>query len=560
MFKKARHRSSEYTDASSPSHNSLSFVSRFIESLYETLSQNVLYLIMAVVGISFLAMLALRIHLITAYIPELGGIESNVIYSLQRILDGYPLYVDPATAPYSITQYTPLYYYLCWLVGKLFQVDAANVHQVYILCRTVSLVLNLLFAGTAFFILHNIFRVRKALSFVAFAYAFVYLDEESFSRPDSLYSLLVLVSIGLFLKMLIQKEQRPSQFYLISASVVSITAIFAKQSAIYLPMLLLFFLLFYVRNIRWTLAALLSMGGAFSLLFLMSGGGDVHAFLQNTVQGVNNGASLAWFAKRIMIEHFQKERIINILGLFIGTYYLAKGKADTLKFLGLCILGSFAFALVTSVKIGAAPNYFTEFIVLTVIGAIVFVTNNDALFRKPYLIKETWGSSYKPLFYLLLVIFTLPPRFAGKFQKKVVEVYQVGEKGYTEELAVVDYLYKEGHLQSSDQVLVTTHVQDYLNKFLYKNVIFPQKEIVKANPPGVYDYSLFKQGLRQGTVKYIVASLSEGHVDTLAQDMAISYDLVDADFSSYKPVTQLGDYVIFEHQNRISTASNPNKH
>ena len=536
--------------SSSEKHDKVSLISSSIEVVYEFLSRNVALLIMIIVAGSFLAMLALRIHLIVAYIPEIGGIESNVIYSLQRVLGGYPLYIDPAVAPYSITQYTPLYYYLCWTIGKLFQVDPTNVYQVYILCRSVSLVLNLLFAGVAFFILRKIFRVSKPLSFIALVYAFVYLDEESFSRPDSLYNLMVLATIGLFLKLLTKKGQQQSQLYLISASALSVASIFAKQSAIYMPVLLLFFLLFYVKNTRWTLISLLTMSGTFGVLLLMSGGGNIYAFLQNTVQGVNNGASLAWFAKRIMVEHFQKERFINILGLFTGIYYLARGKNDTLRFLGLCILGSFTFAVLTSTKIGAAPNYFTEFIVLTVIAVIVFITTHDPLFRKSKGAQKAWVVSYRPLFYLLLVAFTLPPRFAGKYMKKVLEVEVLGEQGYIDNQIIADYLYKEEELEPNDQVLVTTHVQDYLNKFLYKNVVFPQKEIVKANPPDVYDYSSFEEGVRQGTVGYIVASLSEGHVDTVAQPAKIKYDFIGVNFSPYTPIKRLGDYIIFKHNSR----------
>ena len=529
---------------------SASLISKSIEAVYDLLSQNVALLIMVVVVGSFLAMLALRLHLIFVYVPEIGGIESNVIYSLQRLLGGFSLYVDPAVAPYSITQYTPLYYHLCWIIGTLFQVDPDNVHQVYILSRSVSLGLNLLFAGTAFLILHNVFGIGKILSFIAFAYAFVYLDEESFSRPDSLYSWMVLATIGLFLKLLTEQQQSSARWYLVSASALSILSIFAKQSAIYLPVLLLFFLLFYVKKVRWTLTAVLTMTGSFGVLLLVSGGDDMHAFLQNTVQGVNNGASVAWFAKRIMIEHFQKERFINILGLFTGIYYLARGKNDSLRFLGLCILGSFSFALLTSTKIGAAPNYFTEFIVLAVMAVIIFVTSHDSLFRNGQIVRSSWASSYKPLFYLLLIVFTLPPRFAGKYLRKVVEANDVKEQGYNDNRAVANYLYQEELLQSTDQVLATTHVQDYLNKFLYRNVIFPQKEIVKANPPGVYDYTTFQQDVQRGTVGYVVASLSEGHVDTTAS-LTINYKLAGANFSPYIPIKRLGDYVIFKHKNRL---------
>lgn len=523
-----------------------------IESAYRWIIIRCALLTGIVAGATFVAMLLLRLHLVAAYIPELGGIESNVIYSLQRILDGYPLYVDPATTPYSITQYTPLYYYSGWLVGRVVGIDAANVHQVYVLSRGMSLLFNLLFALSVFAILKNVFRVKLSLSLLALAYAFVYLDEESFSRPDSLFNLLALLTIGLFLKLLTEEDRKRCQWYLIAASALSVVAIFAKQSAIYLPVLLLFYLVFYLRNLRWSVVAGLIMTATFGLLFVLSGHGDFHAFLQNTVQGVNNGASLSWFAKRIMIEHFQKERLVNIFGLFTGVFFLAKGKSHALRFLGLSVLGSFTFALVTSVKIGAAPNYFTEFIVLTVIAIIVFVNNHDLTIGRLSATGtrgQAWA--YAPLFYLLLVSFTLPPRFAGKYVKKVVEVNELGEQGYKANQEVANFLYREKHLSPDEQVFVTTHVHDYLNKFLYRNVIFPQKEIVVANPAGVYDYSSFARGVETGRVAYVIASLSEGHVDTTGQRPGVKFSFIRTDFSSYVPIKQLGDYVVFEHQSRI---------
>ena len=503
---------------------------------------------MAIAILCFLSMLILRIHLITAYIPEIGGVESNVIYSLQRVLAGYPLYTDPAAAPYSITQYTPLYYLLCWLVGMVFQVDAANVHQVYELSRSVSLLLNLGFFFSTLVISRNIFRIGKGLSFVVATYAFVYLDEESFSRPDSLYNLLFLVTIGLFLKALLQNKQRPSFKYLVGASVASVLTIFAKQSGIYLPVLLLVFIGFYLRSLRWMLVASFTMLLAFIGLFLLSSNGDAYVFLQNTVQGVNNGTSLTWFAKRIMVEHFQKERVVNVCGLFLGLYYLATGTDNVKKFLGFSLLGSFAFAFVTSFKIGAAPNYFTEFIVMAFIAAAVFITSNGFVANQVRLPHRGRLDNYKPLLLLLFVLFTLPPRLAGKIVKKVVEVHNAGLHEYMSSQAVAQFLYEDEGLKPHEQVFVLTHVEDYLNKFLFRNVIFPQKEIVMANSPDVYDYTCFRQGLDQGQVSYVVADTRQSHLDTTAQQTRVKYDFIGGDFSLYVPIKTIDHYLIFKHR------------
>ena len=520
-----------------------SFADTVVQSFYRFLVIKAEYLIIATAILCFLSALCLRIHLVTAFIPEIGGVESNVIYSLQRVLAGYPLYTDPAAAPYSITQYTPLYYWLCWLVGTTVQVDPADVHQVYELSRGVSLLLNLLFAFSAFVISRNIFRIGKGLSFVVFTYAFVYLDEESFSRPDSLYNLLFLVTIGLFLKTLLPRY-RPSSKYLIVASITAVLTIFSKQSGIYLVALLLVFTVFYLKNARWTLVASATMLVTFGGLFLLSSNGGLHTFLQNTVQGVNNGASVTWFAKRIMVEHFQKERFVNICGLFLGLYYLATGVSNTKKFLGLSLLVSFAFALITSFKIGAAPNYFTEFIVLTVIATAIFIASNG------FVAKQTPLSiNYRPLFLLVFVLFTLPPRLAGKVVKKVIDVENAGQYEYLSSQAVARFLYEDEALKPNEQVFVTTHVEDYLNKFLYRNAIFPQKEIVIANPPDAYNYSAFRRGLENGEVGYVIADVRKNHVDTLNRQARIRYNFLGNSFFQYVPIKEIEHYLIFKHKN-----------
>ncbi len=528
----------------------LTGVQQAVAYIYDFLLANALQITIIVVGLALLAMLSLRLYLVFAYIPELGGIESNVVYSLQRLLGGYPLYTDPAMAPYAITQYTPLYYRLCQGIGMLLRIDPDNVHHVYILGRGVSLLLNILFAWSVYLILRRVFRTRKSISFIGLVYTFVFLDEESYSRPDSLYNLMMIASVGLFLYWLNTRSKR-SPFYFIGICALAIAAIFAKQSAIYLPCLILLFLLFYLRDMRWVALGILTMSTTLTGMLLINGGSDLSTFLQNTVQGINNGASWNWFAEHIMIEHFQKERFINILGVFTGIYFLARGRSQAFKFLGLVTLGALVFATVTSTKIGAAPNYFTEFITLSVIGSILFLTNHDLWLRNRLAGVAVRKSSYKPVFYLILVVFTLIPRFAGKYQKKFVEINNVGQSGYSNHRAVARFLQQEKQLLPEDQVFITTHVHDYLNKFLYRHVVFPQKEIVVANPPNTYDYSSFYRGVQNGTVGYVIASLPEGHVSTVGQTIRVKFDFINTDFSAYVPIKRIDDYIIFEHKSRL---------
>lgn len=521
-----------------------------LDVVYDYAAKNGFKLIMAVVLLGLLATLILRIVLIFTFIPDLGGVESNVIYSIQRILDGYPLYMDPSSSPYSITQYTPIYYFIIYGFGKLFQISGNDVESVYILSRSVSLIFNLGFAYLSALIFVNIFKGNRWMSLIAFAFAFVFLDEESYSRPDSLYNLMVMATIYVILLFLREDIRPRKERLLIIASLLTVFTIYVKQSGIFLPVLLVFFVLVYCQNIRWTLISLGTMLVSFTALFFLFTGGDLMPFYQNVIEGVNNGISLQWFAEKIMVEHFQKERFINIIGFSLAIYWLVKGESQQLKFLGLAMLGSFLFALITGVKIGAAPNYFTEFIALTVIATLVFLQKYDRLFQVGENYYKETPANFKILFYLVLVVMTLLPRFAGKIDTKIVKAkshgYILGIEGYMDNKAIADFLYEEERIQPDDQVYITTHVEDYLNKFLYRNAVFPQKEIVFRNPEGVYNYDEFHEGLRNGDVTYIIASRARNKVIEENGTMAIKEHFLNGDYSNYEAIKEMKGYVIFK--------------
>ncbi|WKN32166.1 hypothetical protein PZB74_02205 [Porifericola rhodea] len=527
----------------------LSFNSVF-DLVYDYAAKNGFKLIIGFALLVFVSTFLLRLSLVFTYIADMGGVESNVIYSIQRLIAGYPLYVDPSVAPYSITQYTPIYYYIMLGLAKLVQLDADQVEGVYILSRSFSLLCNLGFAYFSALITVNIFKGNRWMGVLVFVFAFVFLDEESYSRPDSLYNLMLMATVYLTLKFLAKEENVSiKERYLIGASLLSVLTIYVKQSGIFMPVLIVFFLLFYCQNVRWTLLSLITMGVSFMALLFLFAGNNLAAFYENVVQGVNNGTSVRWFIERILIEHFQKERFINIIGFSLGVYWLVKGKEHTLRFLGLAMLGAFLFGIITGFKIGAAPNYFTEFIALTVVATLVFVQKYDRLIANKNALYHAPPFNFKILFYFVLVVMTLLPRFVGKIDTKVIKAQQfvLGEEGYQKNKEIADYLYNTEKLMPEDKVFITTHVHDYLNKFLYKNTIFPQKEIVYRNPEGVYNYETYFEGLQDGGVKYIIASIKENNVMDIDGKAAINEDFLNADYSNYTAIKEMNGYVIFKH-------------
>src|SRR6516225_6762764 len=141
-----------------------------------------------VVPFCFFSALFLRFFLIGSENTDIGGIEQNVVYSIQKLLYNGDLYSSPASAPFAITQYTPLYYLLCGLFAKIFHLDPSmDIHRIYVTGRSLNLLLNL---GNAFFIYkiaRRIFDLSSANSKFLFCISFVLSFSFNYAvRPDSL--------------------------------------------------------------------------------------------------------------------------------------------------------------------------------------------------------------------------------------------------------------------------------------------------------------------------------------------------------------------------------------
>ena len=97
-----------------------------------------------------------RIFYALAPVSNIGGIEPNVIYTLQKVLAGYHLYENPAVAPFPITQYSPMYYKIVVAFGKLFSINPNEPAQVFLLSRFSSLFFNMLYVSMVFLIARDI--------------------------------------------------------------------------------------------------------------------------------------------------------------------------------------------------------------------------------------------------------------------------------------------------------------------------------------------------------------------------------------------------------------------
>lgn len=510
-----------------------SSISRFLATTFELLNRISNKLSLLIIIGCFAAIFILRAYLLFVYQSDLGGVESNVIYSILRVLGGYPLYQDPELPPYSITQYSPLYYYTIVNICRLFGLEPENLYAVYIVNRSFSLASNLFFAFIVSFTLRHIFNVRWAIQLIAGIFSFIYLEVESFARPDSLYNASALFTIFLFLSYLHKRQNTPKRWVLVLAAIFSVITIFVKQSGIYLPLLIILYLTFFTSSRKELAISVGAIIVSFIALIYFTKGAELTIFFKNVVGGVNNGVSYSWWIMRMLELHLQRESIFDIAGLFLGGWYLVKYQEHEYRFLGLSLLTTFVFANLTGLKIGSAPNYFTEFLAVSFIAIGVFINQHKAWIQKLTL-------PYLPVVGLLLVTFTVGIRtlfLLNEFPKFSSITYE----SYLQNLEIKEYLEDNG-LHSGDLVFTTTHRYDFLNKILYENSAFPQKEIVLVNPEDTFDYTDFRKSVANGKVKFFIE-----RKDGSYEDPGISEQFLGVDFHSFIPIKEMHGYSIYKN-------------
>ena len=238
--------------------------------------------------------LVFRTLLVFSYTPDLGGVESNVIYTVCKMLNGLRLYGDPEDLNFDITQYSPIYYYLHSGLCSLFSLKPlTDLHKIYILGRSLSLFFNLVGSAVIYHILYRLFAVSKRISFIAALIQFTYLTKLHFSsRPDGLFSLVYIAFLFLMIHYFKEERKNKKEVYLYLACILAVISIFIKQNGIQLPILIAAYFIIYGGG-RSAIKPVIVMTSVFSFIFFIFHDTYGSFFLKNIVGGLDNGISLA---------------------------------------------------------------------------------------------------------------------------------------------------------------------------------------------------------------------------------------------------------------------------
>lgn len=489
------------------------------------------------VGLLFGCVLLARLVLLSFHNANFGGLEMNVIYGIQRLVGGEPLYQNPSLPGYGIIQYSPLFYFLAAGLAKLLQLHQHDVFALYVTARSLNLFFNLVSVWLAAGIIREGgFQARRAWTFAL--PLLLILTFEYYTRVDSLQLLFFVATMFLILRFF--RSGRLSLFVL--AAGATGCCIMSKQSGVLALGIVSFFLLFVQR--RYVLGFLFPV---VSLLFaglvgwLCIGNNWSGAYL-NAYLGLKNGIGWDWLYT-IFISQFYYDFILFYVlgGIFVWAAF--KGISDiTFRFLATGAALSFLFALITGLKVGSSNNYFTEFLFFC-LCCLPWLLRSD-LSRRLLLHLGARSLSIRQ-FALIAFFILISSKTMGLVSGIWVEGWIKDKKElYQRQKQLLGYFQENGLLRPGIHVYSGT--RDFFDNLFINYSLLPTKDVTtqayRADST-LFDYSALKQGLNHGFVQYVVVPAAYGSIQN--KDEEVPFMRFDA--HQFRLLTQVGGFSIYQY-------------
>ncbi len=454
-----------------------------------------------VTGIFFLYLIY-RVLLMFYPNPNAGGVEINIIYFIQRLIDGQSFYTDPELTPYAIAQYSPLYYYITAGVAKIFGINADDLLKIYFINRGVSLLLNLAYISVVFIILKKVFSVSSRYSFYVAVFAFIFLEITSYCRPDSLNHVFFMLSLYYFLLGIKSSEERKEEnrFILLAAAIAGV-ALFCKQTSFILPVIFGSWLLSQKKFKKIFLLAIVYGATVTCILLLIYfTTGDLILFYKNAIVGINNGIGLNWFRTVILPDYYYGFGLLFLLAAIGIFFFLRKEKSPLLRFSFFLLLALFGLLNFVALKFGSNPGYFTEwwtvlFFLLAYYWPVIKQNAAVADVRIPNTIIASCL-----LVKIVLLARPFNEMFINKPYTKALEQYNA-EKRFAEKIL------EKMPSQDELSVFCNYYTADYyMSSLLFRNAVVPQMDIVilASYREKEYDYSDLEKSLTNGSIKWML--------------------------------------------------------
>ena len=448
--------------------------------------------------------LLFNIGLVRSHANSIRGVEPNVVYGIQRLLDGQTLYSDPDHAPFAVIQYTPLYYLAAAaLDGALGLEPRTQVYEIYVAGRALSLICGLAVTALVYIACRRFGRERSE-SLIAAALSFLLaVPWYTLVRPDGFLGLFGIATIVVMCQALAAPADDPGQSRrMLLVGALSMLALLSKQSGVLFGAVAILQLLLMrrYRSVGWLVVG----AGVTTAIVALAGGSRLPLSLEiifsNIVDGVNNGTN-HWLA----IERAYTPLVVQnwplLLAATIACIHVlrhmhaeaARRPSITARFLALTYIATMGFALVSSLKVGSAINYYSESLIVGVLLVVSCAGAFGALARRLHVAT--------PLLAVLLVV------------PAVIQVirthYELREHLTASDLQaayrpVTDFL--RDQLASDPDGLVLTMIIRSLNLPLFDRIIVPHPDVSNLTYPlGTQDFRDLRRLVNDGTIRYVIA-------------------------------------------------------
>jgi hypothetical protein len=445
-------------------------------------------------------LLVLGVWMASTDIVDFRGVETNVVYSIIKLINGKQLYTDPTVPPYDVTQYAPLYYLLCAAAARLLGLGPNDVASISSLGRGLSA-----FCGVILFISSYLFcaRTLKADRIVAAAsssIAYVLCAPWLYlARPDALYSLCLFSSLALCYVAAGHGNRNSSGVVPIAMSaILSALAVLSKQTGIQAFVAIVPFL---AAMKEWRLAAIyLATSVAVLLLFFLSLRSLLGpAILQNALGGIANDILPVAAFVRTFHPFFSQ------LGPFVAwsaaatVHWNFTGRDRGRGFMLWAFWLLFAFATVSGFRFGSDDHYYNECLLIWAAVAAVDFTG----LRRRRRGTDLRGAVLHTLITVFIIIL-LPIRTAYIAGKCAADM-DVVQNRYSGRAEVAAYLKGQMNGRPGSWFFCEDQV---LTLFLPDSALFPQQDVIMYSPSYMLQAALagYRELTAAGMVRYIVCS------------------------------------------------------
>lgn len=447
--------------------------------------------------------LGFRIRLISDHRVDLGAQEINVVYGIQKIMLGRPLYEDPEASPFDVMQYTPVYYFLCAGIGSVVGIEVDDTYALFILSRIISLLLNLATCWLIYLLCRSV-GADPWMGLAAAALVFALHSEQFYSRIDSLYALFFAAALIVFVRSLRAGDGR--KWFVLA--LLCALAFLSKQTGVLIIGIIGLYLAIersWPTLGRFAIATALFIGAGLGVMFMDSSPTDLW---KNTVQGLMNGLAERPF------HHYRDPGVYkfymgwHLAAVALIWLFVRNGNA-VFRFLAVAMILSLLFGVAGSFKQGSGSHYLFEFHLLVVVSCIAWLGSvPDPTSRLAPMLFLSYG-----LLFMLHRTRQIQA-WTGDEEKRSTAL-----TAYTADLRTFEVLVNELDLQPDDRVYVT--YRGHLELLLNGQGLLAQKDIIEWSTTPPFDLRAFEQAMDDGTVRYVISE----NVTDAVRIMGRSYPL-----------------------------------